>query len=365
MKLLFHLGHPAHYHLFINSINIFKSKNVDIYITFKRKDVLEDLLSRQDLRNFNIDFGQRNKSGFLHIMKKFLPRLKKLYMIVKDFEPNLLIGSAAEITHIGRLLGIPSLIFFEDDLSEVKPWKYLTAPFSNTLICPSVCEVGRWKYKTIKYDGYHELAYLSESYFFPDEVKVNNIFSKGSKNIILRLSQLNAYHDVGKSGLIDDIARKLIEIIKVYGNVFITSERPLIPDFERYRINLDPYDIHHALYYADLYIGDSQTMAAEAAVLGTPSLRFNDFVGKLGYLEELEHKYGLTFGIKTTEPDKLYAKVEELIKTPNLKREWLKRRKKMLADKIDVTAFMVWFIENYPESVTTMKENPDFQERFL
>jgi predicted glycosyltransferase len=34
----------------------------------------------------------------------------------------------------------------------------------------------------------------------------------------------------------------------------------------------------------DLYIGDSQTMAAEAAVLGIPSIRFNSFVGKLVYL---------------------------------------------------------------------------------
>ncbi len=58
----------------------------------------------------------------------------------------------------------------------------------------------------------------------------------------------------------------------------------------------NPSDIYHALYYADLYIGDSQTIAAEKAVLGTPALRFNDFVGKIGYLEELEHKYGLTFG---------------------------------------------------------------------
>ncbi len=31
----------------------------------------------------------------------------------------------------------------------------------------------------------------------------------------------------------------------------------------------------------------------------------------------------------------------------------------MLADKIDVTAFMVWFVENYPASVKVMQENPD------
>jgi len=36
----------------------------------------------------------------------------------------------------------------------------------------------------------------------------------------------------------------------------------------------------------------------------------------------------------------------------------------MLKDKIDVTAFLVWFIENWPESFNIMKENPDYQYRF-
>jgi hypothetical protein len=36
----------------------------------------------------------------------------------------------------------------------------------------------------------------------------------------------------------------------------------------------------------------------------------------------------------------------------------------MLKEKIDVTAFLVWFIENYPESVRIMREDPDYQEKF-
>ena len=118
------------------------------------------------------------------------------------------------------------------------------------------------------------------------------------------------------------------------------------------------------LYCSDLCIGDSQTMAAEAAVLGTPSIRFNDFVGELGYLEELEHKYNLTYGIKTSNPEKLFEKIDELLAIPNLKETWQKRREKMLSEKIDVTAFMVWFIENYPKSVSVMKANPDYQYKF-
>ena len=46
------------------------------------------------------------------------------------------------------------------------------------------------------------------------------------------------------------------------------------------------------------------------------------------------------------------------------KRTAQKRRKKMLADKIDVTAFLVWFVENYPKSVKIMKGNPKYPERF-
>ena len=36
----------------------------------------------------------------------------------------------------------------------------------------------------------------------------------------------------------------------------------------------------------------------------------------------------------------------------------------MLSDKIDVTAFTIWFVEAYPDSVRTMRENPDYQFNF-
>ncbi|MBK7853743.1 MAG: hypothetical protein IPJ79_01455 [Bacteroidetes bacterium] len=66
------------------------------------------------------------------------------------------------------------------------------------------------------------------------------------------------------------------------------------------------------MYFAHMYIGDSQTMAAEAAVLGTPSIRYNDFVGEISYLEELEHLYQLTFGFKTNNRQGMIDKITEL-----------------------------------------------------
>ena len=105
--------------------------------------------------------------------------------------------------------------------------------------------------------------------------------------------------------------------------------------------------MHHLLAFAKLYIGDSQTMAAESAVLGTPSFRLSDFAGKLGYLEELEHNYGLTFGFKPSESEILINKMEELLTIPDLKREWQFRRQKMIKDKIDLSDYLTAYLENF------------------
>ncbi len=113
-----------------------------------------------------------------------------------------------------------------------------------------------------------------------------------------------------------------------------------------------------------MLIGDSQTMTSEAAVLGTSSIRCNSFVGRISYLEEEEHKYHLTYGFLPEQSEAMFEKIDELLSMPNLKEEWQLRRQSMLQDKIDVTAFFVWFIENYPESAKIMKKNPDYQYNF-
>ena len=108
-------------------------------------------------------------------------------------------------------------------------------------------------------------------------------------------------------------------------------------------------------------------MAAEAGVLGVPFVRFNDFVGRIGYLRELEEVYHLGFGIKASEQgaeEKIYATVKELLAMPDREAVWQARRQKMLSEKIDYAQFLTWFIENYPESRKVMKENPDYQFRF-
>jgi predicted glycosyltransferase len=368
MKVLFYLGHPAHYHLFKNVISDLLRKNHKVFILIKKKDILEDLLKQSGYEYLNI-LPEGRKDSKVGIALGLVKRDWAMLRYCLKQRPDIMLGTSEEITHVGKLLNIPSIVVGEDDYNEVPLFSKLGYPWASNILAPISCPTGtvgsNWERKTIHYEGFHELAYLHPSRFKPDKKNLLDKIDFSKSYIILRFAKLTAHHDKGKTGITTNIAQQIIDLLKSQHNIYITSERELEPEFEPYRITIDPIHMHHALYYADMYIGDSQTMAAEAAVLGTPSLRFNDFVGRLGYLEELEHKYGLTYGIKTSEPEKLYQKIEELLNTPNLKEEWKNRRQKMLADKIDVTAFMVWFIENYPDSVKVMKENPDYQNKFL
>jgi len=341
MTVLVYLGHPAHFHLFKETIKNLQAKAVKVIIVIKSKDVLEKLLTDSGLPYLNISDANNKGSTY----KNFAKRLYNLAKIIRAEKPKLLAGSAAELTILGKLFRIPSYIFFEDDFEAVKKFAKIAGPLATKLICPECCSAWKWNDKKLGYKSYHELAYLHPSHFTPDAEKVKSVFNLNEKNFILRFAQLTAYHDVGKSGITTDIARQLIDMLSAKGNVFITSERALEPQFEKYRIQISPLDIHHALYFADMYIGDSQTMTAEAAVLGTPAIRFNDFVGELSYLEELEHTFDLTYGVKTNQPKKLLEKVNELLQIPNLKQDWQNKRKKMLNERIDFADFMTKLIE--------------------
>jgi len=78
----------------------------------------------------------------------------------------------------------------------------------------------------------------------------------------------------------------------------------------------------------------------------------------------LENNYQLCYSFLPDDADKFFLKIDELLGIKNLKSEFKIRRERLLSEKIDVTAFYVWFIENYPKSVEILKENPEFQNNF-
>jgi len=356
MKILIYLGHPAHFHLFKNTIKNLEQHDHQVFVLIKKKDILEDLLIRGNIQFKNIlpEGRKDHKAGIaLGVLKRDL----RLFAFCVGNRPDLLVGTSTEIGHVGSLLRIPSINVNEDDAAVVPLYSKISYPWCTHVLSPSVCDNEKWEKKTIKYEGYHELAYLHPNHFTPSRSLVESYFSTDKPYFLIRFAKLTAHHDAGIKGINNNLARKIIDMLSPKGRVYITSERELSPEFEPYRMAINPLDIHHVMAFASLYIGDSQTMAAEAGVLGTPFVRFNDFVGRIGYLAELEDKYRLGYGIRPDNPEKLLETVKRLIDTEDLKAVFAGRREKMLNDKIDTARFMTWFIENYPQSVHVMQED--------
>jgi len=349
--------------LFKNLIKYCEKKNYHYKVIVLNKDGLENLLIDDNIPYKKL-LQKKNTRSLIIKYKELKIANKQFDEIVKVFKPDLLVGCINQIAHIGWKRKIPSVFFAEDDFRATFLQGMLTYPFIKIILTPDVTNVGMFRRKQVKHKSYHELAYLHPNHFKADKDKIKSLLNNDRPYYILRFSNLKAYHDINKKGINQVIAKKLIEILKPHGNIYITSERELESELEPYRISINPLDMHDALYYAQMFIGDSQTMTAEAAVLGTPALRFNDFVGKLGYLEDLEHTYHLTFGFKTCQETELLKKTKELLLTENIKVEWKKRRLRMLDDKLDFAKFSEWFIENCSDSATKMKKNPDYQVRF-
>jgi len=107
-------------------------------------------------------------------------------------------------------------------------------------------------------------------------------------------------------------------------------------------------------------------MAVKASVLGTPNIRVSSFKGKISVLEELEKKYRLTNGFLPGENEAILSKISELLQHDmSYTTQFHNSTLKMLNEKIDVASFMVWFIENYPQSAAIMKSSPEYQNRFI
>lgn len=364
MNILIQLSHPAHFHLYKNvARNLMKDGN-RVYILIKTKDILEDLLKQSGLPYYNILKNAHRKSKLGMILDMFIREMKMIRFVYK-YKIDLLTGSTPEVAHVSLLARKYGLNTGEDDINVIPAFAKMVYPFADTILSPVSCDNGRFEKKTIKYASYHELAYLHPNNFVAQKDIARKYVDIDRPYFILRFAKLNAHHDDGIHGINTAIAQHLLDVLLPHGNVYITAERELEPQFEKYRIHIKTIDMHHVMAYADMYVGDSQTMAEEAAMLGVPFVRFNGFVGRIGCLEELEQNgYKLGYGVKPENEEALYSAVNEILSTPNRYEVYQKRRETLLADKIDYAAFLTWFIENYPKSKEVMKNTPEYQYRF-
>jgi len=345
MRILIDMGHPAHVHLFKNFIWEMEKRGHEIKVTARDKDV-----TRQLLDAYHIPFEPVGtmKGGKINLFLEWIYRDFKIFTIARKFKPDILMGVLnPAVVHPAKILGKKSIIFTD---SEPEVVKYpiadlITTPFADVILTLSSVRHDYGE-KEVRVNSYKELAYLHPNWFTPNPAVLDSLGLKdGEDFVLLRFVAWGAYHDVDREGFDIKAKKKLIESIEPYARVFISSESKLPEEFERYRIPIRPEQMHDFLYYAKLLICDSQTMTTEAAVLGTPAIRFNSFVGDLdmGNFVELEEKYGLIFNFRDAKL--AMEKAVELVKNEDLKGMWKEKRGKLLREKTDLTDVIIKLVQ--------------------
>lgn len=360
MNILVDINHPAHVHLLRNAYRILVDHGHEVVVAVKEIPSAMKLLDLYGIPYVNI--GKKNDA----LGKKGVDQLaydRRLLKLVRQHHIDLGIGSSINLPHVSKLSRMKSLVMDDDD-DEAEPlFVKFGHPFADAILTPSA--IRRKSKKAVYVDSYHELAYLHPNRFHPDpEVLREAGLEEGETFFILRFNAFKAHHDVGAEGLSIENKRRLLALLKAHGKVLITTERNMDDEFKPYQLTVSPEKAHSLMVYATMFVGDSQTMTSEAAVLGTPAVKCNSFAGRLSVPNELERKYGLCYSFLPEQQEAFFDKINELVALPDLKGEWQQRRQKMLAEKIDYTRFLVWFVENYPESRKTLMTQPGIQLDF-
>lgn len=338
MRILIEITHPAHVHFFRNAITEFEKRGHIVAVTARQKDVTLQLLDE-----FGIAFTRLSKVGRskFALIGEMVVRDARLWKFCRKFKPDILTGIGGVFAaQVGWLLRKPVVVW--DDTEIATAAHKLTYPFAAAVYSPD-CYYKNLGKKHHFYSGLHELAYLHPHRFKADSEVVKGLgIEPGERYCIIRFVSWQAHHDIGQYGFADEQKLQFVKEIGKYAKPYISSESPLSGELEAYRLNIPVHQVHHVMAFAALYVGEGATMATESAILGVPAVYVNTLEsGNVNMLEE----YGLVR--QTTDTQQALKYCLDWLGEPKAKETCRAACEKLLADKIDVTDYIVATIERY------------------
>lgn len=341
LRIAIDITHPAHFHFFKNAIIDWQQSGHSVLILSRDKDLTLQLLSEAGLEHTCLS---RVRSGMRGLALEMVEHSWGILRAIRRHHSQVIAAIGGTfIVYPAKLCRIPSLVFY--DTENAKLSNRITYPAATRILTPRAYrdDLG---HKQLRYKGYHELAYLHPNRFRPDPSKLKSEgLEPGEPFTFVRLVSWKSHHDIGDYGVKDP--REVVRRLEKFGRVLVSSEAPLPDDLKLYERKGKTGDVHHVMAFAQLLFGESATMASESAQLGVPSIFLS--TSSRGYTDEQERLYKMVFnfnGVKAIEEDALQC-AEQILADPNSPQIFQERRERMLADVVDVTAFIADTVEHF------------------
>lgn len=366
MNILFVSGHPAQVHNFRNVRAELIKRGHNVFWLTTPKDIATNLLDV-----YQISYNVLRKPGKGLISKVWI-LLRNVVWEIRYLRCNkidvAITRTCPYTTFAAKLCGVKHCVISDTEHATSKMKDFFN--IADTIILPK-CFDFQLREDEIRFAGNIELFYLRENRFTPSLVWSLLKIEPNTKFAIVRFVKWDAWHDTDLCGGFSlDQKRELVARLQKHMQVFISSESELPADLEPYRIQIPIERMHDVQAAASLFVGESATMASESVVLGTPAI-YIDEVGR-GYTDEEAREQLLWMyrpvasreALKPNEPawisggiKECIDKAEELAASAFDYTAYIQRYEKWIATKIDCTAFLTWFIENYPQSQQATREN--------
>lgn len=346
MKFFFDLNHPADFHFFKNLFSYLGEQGYSYRVMARDKECLHELLNSE-----GISFISRGKGSHFLLGKYFYAAyiLFLSFILLVIFRPGLTLSlSSPYLIIVSRFLRIPTLTYDDTDfnprlLPHISKADYIFSPANY----PHTFHENHFHIQT-----YKELAYLT-----PSEPA-----GEGTGDLVFfRLTRSDSVHHTSDTKMDIPMVLKEIKQVSRSHTSYLSSETEISEDMSGRVLFPDKVNIHKELKKCSVFWGNSATMAAEAVILGIPSI----FIGneKFAYLKEMEDS-GILYCFGPDEIEASFHKLIGLLQDPASGKRLVEMRTQLLKDKINFTGLIIWFIENLPASARELKEDGDIQGRF-
>jgi len=353
MKYLFFTNTPAHVHMYKHAVKQLSEAGYEVRVLGRDYGCTLPLLEYADI-DYQL-YGKCETSKY-SLFRELPVHYFNIIREVRAFDPDLIFGIGAYSAHAGAVTRTPVITIFDSEPTRLD--HMISKPFTTLQLTPAAFEKDLGE-KHYKFNGFKETAYLHPDVFegSPESIKEELSVETDEKYVLLRFNAFGSHHDVGESGFTPDEKRALIRQLSEHATVFVSDEGDQLSfdQIDAQPFELHPAKMHDALANAALLVADTQTMVTEAALLGTPAIRSNSFVGEsdMGNFKELE-AHSLIHNERSL--DDVLERMDEILTDSSAQEQWQKRRKEYLDNKVNLTRLITDLATEFNQTDTSVEQ---------
>lgn len=337
MRVMLDVVHPAHVHFYRHLRRELLDDGHEVKVVSRDKEVTLELLDRLGIEHTST--GVARTGTLFSSGRELLQRVLALRKEIRSFRPDILLTRNPSGILAAKQAGVLG-VFDTDDGSDVRIHFWAARPFADIITTPAILkeDYGR---RHRRYKGFKALAYLHPNRFQADpNVRAELGIGPEEPLFLVRFSAYTASHDKGSEGLGESAKTDLVKLLASRGRVVLSDEGTPSEELAPFLWKGSPDRLHHLLATADLCVGDSATVAAESAILGTPAVRISAPSMHREYLHVLQHDYDLIRTFKHGEEREFLAQVEEALSDlASLRSRAKENRARLLSENVDVTSW--------------------------